>query len=216
VRPSGPRDRGRIFGNLLGLLVVVVTAGVLGFAIVVVLQNARPAGTVPVATPSSAPATSIPSSPGPSPSGAPTVAATPLATAVAATIDPATPAPTVFVPTVQIGRGYVTFGTDADQTLRVTDPKTTFALDEAMVWSAYLTEPADSADLRIRILRLDSASPSGQTLVREDLVKPETRSGQIFLRRLHALGPTTGPGLFTIEYVRGDEILAEGSFLILP
>ena len=32
VRPSGPPDRGRIVGNMLGLLVVVVTAGVLGSA----------------------------------------------------------------------------------------------------------------------------------------------------------------------------------------
>jgi hypothetical protein len=219
VRPSGPRDRGRIVGNLLGLLVVVVTISVLGLAVYFFLLDnsapppgatGTPAASVESGAPSAAPgatqsaaadATPVPSANGPAPSEAPSGAAI-------------TPGPTLFVPTVMQGPGFVTFGTNVDAQLHVTDPKTTFGVDEPMVWSAYLTEPANSADMRIRILKLDASQPSGQLLVREDLVKPDATGVQIFFRRLRAIGATEGTGLFTIEYVKGDQILSTGSFLV--
>jgi hypothetical protein len=113
-----------------------------------------------------------------------------------------------------VGPGFVTFGTNADNQLHVTDPKTVFAIDEPMVWSAYLTDLADSSDLRIRILKLDAGQPSGQLLVREDEVKPEATGAQIFFRRLRPIGTTSGPGLYTIQYLRGDQVLATGSLLV--
>lgn len=111
------------------------------------------------------------------------------------------------------GPGFITFGTTGDANYRVTDPKTTFAIDEPMVWSAYLTETASASDLRIRILVLDASQPSGQRLVREDEVRPDAQA-QIFFRRLRPLGLTTGAGLFTIQYLRGEQVLSQGSFLI--
>jgi hypothetical protein len=112
------------------------------------------------------------------------------------------------------GPGFITFGTTADAQLHVTDAKTTFSVDEPMIWSAYLTRPANSVDLRIRIYKLDPTQPSGLALVREDIVQPEVRGAQIFFRRLRPMGASAGSGVFTIQYVRGDEVLAQGSFLV--
>ena len=222
VRPSGPRDRGRIVGNLLGLLVVAVTVSVLGLAIYFFLQGSS-AGPPPGAT--ATPAASAAALESAAPSGAsptqiaaasstPAPGATGPAVTGAPSGAPVTAPPTLFVPNVMQGPGFITFGTNVDAQLRVTDPKTTFGINEPMVWSAYLTEPANSADLRIRILKLDASKPSGQVLVREDPVKPNVTGVQIFFRRLLAIGATEGTGLFTIEYVKGDQILSTGSFLV--
>lgn len=112
------------------------------------------------------------------------------------------------------GPGYITFGSNVDAQLHVTDAKTTFAVDEPMVWSADLTGPADSAALMIQIYKLDASQPNGQRLVRTDDVKPDATGAQIYFRRLRPLGATLGTGLFTIQYVRGQDVLATGSFLI--
>jgi len=224
VRPSGPRDRGRIVGNLLGLLVVAVTVGVLALAIYFFAQNRASEPPPPVATPTAAPSVassaSADSSPSAQSSAVAVVTLAPItpqpSQLVASPTAPAgvTPAPTLFVPQVVSGPGFVTFGTNADDELHITDAKTTFGLDEPMVWSAYLTESANSADLRIRILRFDPNQLSGQELLREDPVKPDATEAQIFFRRLRPIGTTYGPGLYTIEYRRGDEILSTGSFLV--
>ena len=223
VRPSGPRDRGRILGNVLGLLVVVITVGVLGSAIYILLQE-RSGPPAPSSTPT--PAATAGASPTDGPTSAPTATAIALvspaptssaptiAPPLAATDAPTTPAPTISVPAVQIGPGFITFGTTADASLHVTDPRSTFAIDQPMVWSAYLTETANAADLRIRILKLDPTAPNGQTLIREDPVTPNVHNVRIFFRRIHPIGATGGPGLYTVQYVRGDQILSQGSFLI--
>jgi hypothetical protein len=223
VRPTGPRDRGRIVGNLLGLLFVVATIGFLAVAIYFFIQARAAEPPPPLATPTPV----VTSEPSPSPSATPSSSATNVAvTSAPATVGPSepavtatplpltTPGPTIFVPQVLVGPGFVTFGTNADDQLRITDAKSTFGLDEPMVWSAYLTEAANSSDLRIRILKLDASQPSGQALIREDEVKPDATGAQIFFRRLRPLGTTYGPGLYTIEYVRGDQILSTGSFLV--
>jgi hypothetical protein len=226
VRPTGPRDRGQIVGNLLGLLVVVVTVGVLGMAIYFFLQN-RPAPPPASAAPPSFSATVEPSGE-PSATGTPAASAT-TAPTLPATLPPtapptpplqpsgaplATPLPTPFVPQVVVGPGFITFGSTVNDELEVIDAKTTFGIDEAMVWSAYLSETADSTDLRIRILKQDASQPSGMALLREDAVKPDVTDAHIFVRHLRPLGSTFGAGLYTIEYVRGDQVLSSGSFLV--
>ena len=226
VRPSGPRDRGRIVGNLLGLLVVVVTVSVLGIAIYFFIQarNNEPAP-ISTATPSAAAVAASSASPSASlgveasptigPTSDPTPTPSPAPTAVPITPTPeATPAPTFTPPAVAVGPGSITFGTNGDSNYRVTDPKTTFGIDEPMVWSAYLTQPADSADMIIRIWRLDSPDQAEPLLVREDAVTPNVRGVQIFFRRLRPIGASAGPGLFRIAYIRGDQVLSEGSFLV--
>jgi hypothetical protein len=220
VRSSGTRDRGRILGNLLGLLVVAVTVGLLAFGIYLFLDNRNPssqsgarpsassAGQASAAASGSTPAqlgrySLLPSIA----SGSPVVVSSGL---------PATPAPALSVPSVETGPGFITFGTTADAALHVTDPRTTFAADSQIVWSAYLTETANSVELRIRILKMDPTDPSGQRLVREDPVTPNVQGVRIFFRRVRLNSATTGPGLYTIEYLRGDEVLAQGQFLVLP
>ena len=223
VRPSGPRDRGRILGNLLGLLVVGVTVGILVVAIYLFLQSRAAEPTPPEVTPTPAASAVVVESVAPSVEPSPTTVAvasitpTPALSSSSPTAPPpnsATPAPTLFVPPVMAGPGFITFGTIADSQLHVTDPKTTFAIDEAMVWSAYLTQTANSSDLRIRILKMDPSQPTGQRLLREDLVKPDVVGAQIFFRRLRPVGLSDGAGLYTIQYVLGDQVLSTGSFLV--
>ncbi len=213
-------------GNLLGLLVVGVTVGVLVVAIYFFLQSraAEPPPPAPTATAtasaevveSAAPSAAQPTPTevaGASTAPSPTLAG-PTSPPTVPPTDGATPGPTLFVPAVMQGPGFITFGTTADAQLHITDPKTTFAIDEAMVWSAYLTQTANSADLRIRILKLDATQPTGQRLVREDPVKPDVTGAQIFFRRLRPIGASDGAGLYTIEYVQGDQVLSTGSFLV--
>lgn len=204
-------------GSLLGLLVVVATVGLLGFGVLMFMQNraAPPAATqapVVVATATIVAALS------PAPSS-PVATATPaLATPTAATsLEPTgliTPAPTVFVPQVLVGRGYVTFGTEADSRLLITDARTTFSADDRMVWSAQLTDVADSTELRIHVLKLDPDAPDGQRLLRDDPVRPKVQAAQLFLRNVRVQSITDGPGLYTVRYVRGTDILSEGFFLV--
>lgn len=221
VRPSGPRDRGRIVGNLLGFLVVVVTVSLLGMAIYLLVQARGVEPVPPAATPTAQAAAqateTAQASPGSTALATSAASAAPsptLSSTPGATIPVVTPAPTLFVPPVVSGPGFVTFGTSVDAQLHVIDPKTTFAIDEPMVWSAYLTQPANSTDLIIRILIQDPNQPSGQRVVREDAVQPDVQGAQIYFRRLKPIGETEGAGLFMIEYVRADEVLSTGSFLV--
>jgi hypothetical protein len=227
VRPSGPRDRGRIVGNLLGFLVVVVTVSVLILAIYFFIQSrsaeAPPMQSAPAASAFASPSAtaSLTTSVLPSASAiaavslAPTLAPsgpTPLPTAVATPVNPATPGPTLFVPSVMQGSGFITFGTTADAQFHILDARTTFSADEPILWSAYMTEVANSSDLRIRVLKLDASQPSGQLLVREEAVTPRADGIRIFFHRFRLNG--SGPGLYTIQYVKGEDILSTGSFLV--
>ena len=126
-----------------------------------------------------------------------------------------TPTPTLYVPDVQEGPGYVTFGTAANDQLEIKDPQATFTNEGRMVWSAYLPDPVDSVDLRIEVLKLDSSAPEGQRLVRNDAVRPKAKNAQHFLRQVRIKRVLDGPGLYTVRYVRGTDVLAEGSFLVL-
>jgi hypothetical protein len=112
---------------------------------------------------------------------------------------------------VQIGQGFVTFGTQADDQLHIIDPRSTFTLQERIVWSAYLTRRADSIDLRIQILKLDNTVEGGEWLVAEESVTPIVNNAQIFGNRLR---PETlqGPGIYVVRYLRTDAVLSEGSF----
>jgi hypothetical protein len=212
-------------GSLLGILVVVGTVGLLGFGIVTFLQQQAPI-VPPTSTASPSPVAAGGASPEASPAGSAAASPTAAATAVVATLPPAsvdpsaqptaeiTAPPTPFVPAVNAGPGYITFGTESNSQLQVTDPKTVFGPDERMVWSAYLTDTANSADLRIVVLKLDPEAPDGQRQVAENEVRPVANGVQRFLRRLRVATIIDGPGLYTVRYLRGAEIMSEGSFLV--
>jgi hypothetical protein len=207
-------------GSVLGLLVVVGTIGVLGYGAVLLLEQraAPPLASTPSPVPVASPTLAVTISPSavasvPSSSSNPTEA--PTATVAPASATPGiTSPPAFFVPQVLVGPGHVTFGTDSDAQLNITDARATFGPDERIVWSAQLTELADSTELRIQVLKLDPAAPGGQRLVRDDEVRPLVDAAQTFLRRVRVDAITEGPGLYTVRYVRGETILSEGSFLV--
>jgi len=210
-------------GNLLGFVVVIVTVGVLASAIYILLTQSPPPAPLVTSTPTSSSSVAASVVAGASVVPTPTTIATVslLPTTVPATssppgtsFTPSTPGPTLFVPPVQQGPGFITFGTTADSSYHVLDPKTTFAVDELMVWSADLLQPANSADLQILIYIQDPTQPTGERLLRTDPVTPSAQDVRIFFRHLRPLGATYGTGVYTIQYVRGDQVLAMGSFLV--
>ena len=84
-----------------------------------------------------------------------------------------------------------------------------------MVWSAYLTRTANSDDLRDPNPE-DGCDPAERPAAHSRGTGHAQRStdAQIFFRHVRPLGASAGTGLFTVEYVRGDEVLSLGSFLI--
>jgi hypothetical protein len=140
-----------------------------------------------------------PSTPPPTPS---TIPATP------------TPAPTIVPPLVQIGPGYVTFGTHADHTLRIVDPRSVFEPSERIVWSAYLSEIANSEELHIQVLKLDQEVIGGETLITDEPVMPLVTNAQLFQQKIRPQQDLSGPGLYVVRYLRNTDILSEGFFLV--
>jgi hypothetical protein len=82
------------------------------------------------------------------------------------------------------------------------------------VWSAYLTERANSVDIRIRVVKVDGTPPTGERLVLDEPVTPNVRGAQIFQRRFRPSEMLDGPGIYFVRYVRGTEILSQGSLEI--
>lgn len=105
----------------------------------------------------------------------------------------------------------MTFGTQNNPALRITDPSTSFGLRERITSSAHLTTRANSVDLRIEISLVDPVSLS-ERLVREEGVRPRVDDAQIFLRRLRPDQALDGPGIYVVRYIRGDTVMSEGYF----
>lgn len=206
-------DNGILIGRFLGLGILLLTLGVLAAGAVAFMGDRAaaplpsPVRSAPVAGASTAP-TSPPTSPPTSratasASAQPTV--TPTGSAPVPTI-----APTSVPPLVQIGEGFVTFGTRSDDQLHVIDPRSTFGVDERIVWSAFLIAPADSVELIIRILKIDSAAIGGERLIAEAAVTPLVRNAQIFRSRIWPQAGLDGPGVYVVRYVRGEDVMSEG------
>jgi hypothetical protein len=221
--PGGPQGGGggtALLGTLLGVLVVLVAMALLAvgaFALIGDLtggpssspsQNAgassspgasQPAGSSTVPAPSESPSAPPSESPGvqPTPSGG-----------------PATPSPpSTFVPQVQEGPGYVTFGTKTNSRLRVTDPRARFSSnDPRVVWSAYLTSPADAADLHIEIFKLDPSAADGKRLLWDHQLTIHAKGAQIYESYLRTHTALDGAGVYEVQYLRGEELLADGFF----
>jgi hypothetical protein len=117
-------------------------------------------------------------------------------------------------PQVQIGAGFVTFGTRADDQLHIIDPAASFALRDRVVWSAFLTEPADSVDLHVQVFKVDGTPPNGERLILDEAVTPLLRGAQVFQRRIRPSDALDGPGIYVVRYLRGTDILSQGSMEI--
>ena len=212
IRYGPPRERARfsdngvLIGRLLGLVILLLTVGVLAAGALAFMRDS------PAATASPPRTTFVPFSPSAAPSATPI--ATPLATATPAgsPVPSGTPTalPTNPPPLVQIGEGYVTFGTRADDTLHIVDPKSVFKLNERIVWSAFLSERADSVDLLVRISKMDPTQIGGERVISDTPVTPLVRNAQIFQNRIRPGQNLDGPGLYAVRYLRGEDVLAEG------
>jgi hypothetical protein len=195
-----------MLGRVLGVLVILLSVGVLGGGAIVVL------GSPPSGSPSAT------RSPVPSPTPSPAEPTASGSTPSPAVSRPATPSPppsaTPFLPIVQVGPGFVTFGTQADAEVNIIDPRSSFQIDETVAWSAYLTEPANSADLQVRVLKLDAAVETGERLISEAGVQPLVQGAQRFGRRIKPARVLDGPGIYVVRCVRGETVMSEGYFLI--
>ena len=210
VRYGPPREKTRgengvLIGRFLGLGILLLTVGLLAAGALAFIGDgpASPSAAARSSN-SSPPPTSAPlSTLTPAPSNPPTAA--PTASAVIPT-----PGATNPRPLVQIGEGHVTFGTRNDDGLRIVDPRSTFAIDERVVWSAYLTRRADSIELRIHVLKLDAAALGGERLILDQEVTPLVRNGQIFAHALRPEAMLDGTGVYVVRYLRGTDVLSEG------
>ncbi|MEP7158487.1 MAG: hypothetical protein ABI797_03595 [Chloroflexota bacterium] len=212
-RPSSDgRDTGSFIGRLLGLGIIVLAMTVLAAGALAFLN--RPQASVGRPTPSPAPSLAITPSATFSPEASATPAASP-SRAPSGSVAPSSASPSPGAPTVQVGRGFVTFGTKADENVNITDPRATFTMSDTIRWSAYLTERADADDLRVLILKLDPEAENGERLISDSDVRLHVKA-QRFGRRIDPSDVLDGPGTYVVRYVRGDTVMSEGSFLLEP
>jgi hypothetical protein len=214
ARPNGSgSSSSAILGRLLGLAILVVAVGLLA-AGAVAFMNA------PSASPTLRPTAIAALSPTPSSDALPTALPTGTALTPTLTTTPVStgsgqpPGPSPTAPLIGVGPGFVTFGTKADSELRIKDPRTSFKMSERITWSAYLIDPVNTADVRVLVLKDDPAAPGGERLVRTDEISPQLTDAQVFVRQVRPTRLLDGPGLYTIRYIRGDRLMAEGQFLV--
>ncbi len=214
ARPSTPGSGGgAILGRILGLFVLVAAVALLGVGVFTFLGG--DASPTPLRTPIARASTS------PSASDLPT--SMPTGTALTPTQPPPSSSPSVSTdpgvtpspspPLIQVGPGFVTFGTRADNELNIVDPRTSFTSDERVTWSAYLIEPVDATQIRVLVIKDDPAAPGGERLINDEAATPAT-TAQIFVRRIRPPRFLEGPGFYTVRYVRGERLLAEGYFVV--
>jgi hypothetical protein len=205
-----PRESGVVIGRFLGLGVLLLTFGLLAAGALAFMGDQKAPAQTPVRTrlaqASATPDANATSFPLETPvASTPTVTSTPI-------VPPTIPTPVP--PVVHVGPGFVTFGTRADATLHVLDPRATFAGDERITWSAFLTARADSNELRLKIYKLDPAAVGGEALISDAEVTPLVRNAQIFQHRLRPDAALQGPGIYVVRYVRGIELMSEGYFQV--
>jgi len=206
-----PREKGRysdngvLIGRFLGLGILLLTLGVLAAGAMAFMGDR---GEIPSSSPTrSAPVAVATAS---LPTNQPTINRTAQPTFVPSGSTTPTVAPTSVPPLVQIGEGFVTFGTRSDDQLHIVDPRSTFGLDERIVWSAFLTQRADSPDLRIRILKMDATVIGGERLIMETELTPLVRDAQIFESGIRPQAALDGPGVYVVRYLLGEDVLSEG------
>lgn len=201
---------GAFIGRLVGLGVVVLALGLLAIGAVAFVG----AGGSPTVAPArselagASPTASLPPAATSLPTAAPTVVTTTAPSSFALPT-----AVSSFVPQVNVGPGYITFGTRSDSQLHIVDPQVTFSPGQRIVWSAFLVDVANSVDLRIHILKFDPASGT-ELLVSDEEVTPVVQGSQLFLRRFRPENALQGPGIYAVRYVRGIQVMSEGHFEI--
>lgn len=191
---------GALIGRVLGIGMVGLAVAVLAGAWVLV---SRPPGPTP--TRQVGPTASPPPQ---SPSVQPSATTSPVPTSPRPT-----PTASPFVPTVQVGPGYVTFGTQLNPDQTVADPRATFVPSDRLVWSGFLTEASDAADITVRLFKLDDTAPNGERLLSEGEARPPAKAALHFSRKdINPNRALDGPGIYLVRYLKGEQVLAQGYF----
>lgn len=189
-----------LIGRVLGIGMVALALAVLGGAAVLFNRPPEPTPTRRVGPTASPPAVAASGVPSAQPSSS---LATVAPTAVA----------TPFEPTVQVGPGFVTFGTQFNPDGTVSDPRTLFVPSDRIAWTAFLTEPTDTKDLTVRLYKLDPEVPGGERLLSEGEAKTRVGDRLHFTRSgVNPRRALDGPGIYLVRYLRSDIVLAEGYF----
>lgn len=214
-RPSDDgHDSGTFIGRLLGLGIIILAMTVLAAGALAFLNSPTASPRRP--SPSPAPLASTTPSATFSPEASASIApGSPSAGPSASAIAPS-PSPSVLVPEVNVGPGFVTFGTRSGENVTIADPRASFVMADTIRWSAYLSEPADSVDLRVRVLKLDPEAENGERLISDAGVRPRVNGAERFGRRINPAQVLDGPGIYVVRYVRGDTLMSEGYFLLEP
>lgn len=219
--PVGPQGGGvgtALLGTLLGVLVVLVAMALLAvgaFAVIGDLGGGQSQGTFPIAGASPSPSGSpgqVSGAPSASQPGSNLPSGSPGVGSPSATPTTFTPGSS-FVPVVEVGPGYVTFGTNVNKKLRITDPRVVFSSDDNRVeWSAYLSSPANAADLHVEIFKLDASAQNGKRLLWNHQLTIQAKNAQIYQSYLRTRTALDGPGVYEVQYVRGSDLLSDGFF----
>ena len=188
-----------LIGRVLGIGMVALALAVLAGGLV--LFN-RPPGPTPtrLVGPTASPPASATALPSTQPTSAlPTPIPTPIATP--------------FAPVVQVGPGFVTFGTEFDADGNIADPRALFVPSDRLAWNGYLTEATDTADLIVRLYKIDDSVPGGLRLLSEGEARSRVGDRLHYTRSdLNPKRALDGPGVYLVRYLRTDIILAEGYF----
>jgi hypothetical protein len=200
-----------IAGRLVGAVVVLGALGLMAGVTLIFLGRDEP--TVPAASPTPTAAAVASPTPAAPPTLAPTLSPT-LPPTPALTLPP-TPEPTSTPVVVEVreGPGAITFGTEHDSDLRITDPRTTFPSRGRMAWSAELTEAAGAPLLQIDIGRVDPDDGS-EVIISTLEQEVENQNAIRFLRRWRIQRLVDEPGIYVVRYLRDGRLLSEGYFQV--
>ncbi len=117
------------------------------------------------------------------------------------------------MPIVQVGPGFVTFGTQLNPDRTVADPRALFVPSDRIAWSAHLTERTDASDLTVRLYMLDDTVPGGERLLSEGKARSRVNDRLHYTRSgLNPNRALDGAGIYLVRYLRTDIVLAEGYF----
>jgi hypothetical protein len=211
-----------LIGQALGLIVVVAAMAVLGVGALSLIGDeggvaaASPSPTsvafsLPPASPTPAPRT-LPPPPtaSPIPTTAPAASFTPVPSFGALPTASAGASPDL---QVRVGPGYVTFGTQRNGNLLITNPRTQFAINERILWSAALSEPTNTWLLSSTVHKVDVEGGS-ERLVDQRGERARVGGAQLVSSSLVPRQRLDGPGIYVMRYSRGAQLLAEGYFQV--
>ena len=167
--------------------------------------SSLPSASAPAASPSPATATARPSATAGSVASRPTPTTRP-------TPRPATPRPTA---TPDRHPGVIVFGSALDATGQISQPDNRFREGENAVWIADLSEAPGVSVIRKEIVQV---LPDGREFEhwREDISLSDPNATRLVGHAELSLYAHGGVGSYRLRYLRGDELLAEGAFELVP